>query len=179
MRPAAEPSRARRAFLAGFATACGLGALAALAALSLDPLQPRHGEAMTIRAPLGEYGDQKIVYHVSTKGSWRDREAEAWRLVAVVNNHLNAIEPNEADLRILFQGDGVDALRRAKANPRLAAAFAALKTRGVKFRICANTLEAYHLGLETLWGASEGDLVQAAVAELIHLQKQGFGYIKF
>jgi len=72
-----------------------------------------------------------------------------------------------------------EALRRAKANPRLAAAFAALKTRGVKFRICANTLEAYHLGLETLWGASEGDLVQAAVAELIHLQKQGFGYIKF
>jgi hypothetical protein len=173
-------TRFRLAFLAGFATAIALAFAAGGAVLVYDSFT-RAAPASTkpVRAPLGEYDDQKVVYHVATKGTWRDREAEAWRLVAVINNHLNAVEPNNIDLRILFQGDGIDALKRARTNPKLAAAFDALRKRGVKFRICANTLEAYHLGLETLWGASEADLVQAAVAELIHLQGQGFGYIKF
>lgn len=172
-------SRTRLVFIAGFTAALVLLALAGSGVLAYDYLQKPAATNVAIRAPLGDYGDQKVVYHVATKGSWRDRDGEAWRLIAVVNNHLNAIEPNNIDLRVLFQGDGIDALRRAKDNPRLAAAFDNLKKRGVKFRICANTLEAYHLGLETLWGASEGELVQAAVAELIHLQQQGFGYIKF
>lgn len=172
----------RMIFLIGFASAVFLGAGAAGGAYLLvgDSSPLRHGVLpVQFRAPTTNYGPQKVVYHVSTKGTWRDRESEAWRLVAVVNNHINAVEPDPIDVRIVFQGDGIDALKRAKTNPRLAAALDNLKKRGVKFRICANTLEAYHLSLETLHNVAEGDLVQAAVAEFVRLQQQGFSYIKF
>ena len=135
--------------------------------------------APNFRAPTANYGPQKVVYHVSTKGTWRDREAEAWRLIAVLNNHINAVEPDPLDLQVIFQGDGVDALRRAKTSPRLAAAFDGLKRRGVAMHVCANTLEAYKLSLETLYNVREADLVQAAVAEFASLQQKGYSYIKF
>jgi len=132
-----------------------------------------------VSVPDAAYGAQKVVYHVSSKGNWRDREAEAWRLVSVLNNHINAIEPDDIDLHVIFQGDGVDALQRAKVNPVLGAAFDALRKRGVKLRICANTLEAYRVLPDTLHGVKPEELVRAAVAELAHLQQQGFVYIKF
>lgn len=173
----------RRMFLAGFATA--IFGMAGAAGVAWSVTQPASAPASSaasaaiIRAPVTEYGPQKVVYHVSTRGSWRDRESEAWRLVAVVNNHVAAVEPDPVELQVVFQGDGIDALRRAKSNPKLGAAFDNLRKRGVKFRVCANTLEAYHLGLETLHGIEERDLVQAAVAEFVRLQQQGFSYIKF
>lgn len=172
----------RRAFLAGFGTAVVLGLGGAGAALSLTAPQANDKKTAvlaSVRAPATEYGPQKVVYHVSTRGSWRDRESEAWRLIAVVNNHINAVEPDPIELRIVFQGDGIDALRRAKGNPKLAAAFDNLRKRGVSIAVCANTLEAYHMSLETLHGVKEQDLVQAAVAEFVRLQQKGFSYIKF
>ena len=60
-----------------------------------------------------------------------------------------------------------------------AAAFDNLRKRGVKLQVCANTLEAYKLSLETLYNVREADLVQAAVAEFVRLQQQGYSYIKF
>jgi uncharacterized protein len=136
-------------------------------------------EPISMHVPSASYGPQKVVYHVSTRGSWRDRESEAWRLIAVANNHINAVEPEPIDLRIVFQGDGIDALERATSNPKLAAAFDALRKRGVKLLVCANTLNAHRVRIGKLHGVSEADLVPAAVAEFIRLQQSGFGYIKF
>lgn len=183
MGEAGRGASTRRAFVAGFASAVGLGIGAGGVAYALSGgMGASSGTANPVpvsRAPTTEYGPQKVVYHVSTRGSWRDRESEAWRLIAVVNNHINAVEPDPIELRIVFQGDGIDALRRAKANPKLAAAFDNLKKRGVSIAVCANTLDAYHMSLETLHGVNEQDLVQAAVAEFVRLQQKGFSYIKF
>jgi uncharacterized protein len=173
----------RRMFMAGFASAAALGVVGAGAALAYvrlhDGAASQGATGVTFRAPETRYGAQKVVYHVSTRGSWRDRESEAWRLIAVVNNHINAVEPDPIALQIVFQGDGIDALRRAKSSPRLAAAFDNLRRRGVQLRVCANTLQAYHMNLETLHNVREADLVQAAVAEFVRLQQQGYSYIKF
>ncbi|KAF0229487.1 MAG: hypothetical protein FD175_1825 [Beijerinckiaceae bacterium] len=172
----------RKTFLAGFAAAFVLIGTAVAGYFVYEQAGAPGvvvAGAPSFRAPSTDYGPQKVVYHVSTKGTWRDREAEAWRLIAVINNHINAVEPDPLDLQIVFQGDGIDALRRAKTNPRLAAAFDALRKRGVKIQVCANTLEAYKLSLETLYNVSEVDLVQAAVAEFARLQQRGYSYIKF
>lgn len=172
----------RTIFLAGFLAAFALLAAAGGGFLLYERAGTSSANAAPaphFRAPNGDYGPQKVVYHVSTKGTWRDREAEAWRLIAVLNNHINAVEPEPITLQVVFQGDGIDALRRAKTNPNLAAAFDNLKKRGVKLQVCANTLEAYKLSLETLYNVREADLVQAAVAEFVRLQQQGYSYIKF
>lgn len=171
---------------AAFAVGAGVALTLAFPLSGFEPGSlPARATASTVagghfpKPSRGEYGPQKIVYHVSTKGSWRGREDEAWRLVAVLNNHLNAIEPDEVDLRVILQGDGIDALYRAKQNPKLADAFDRLAARGVTFAICMNTLEAYRMVPETLHPAKTATLVQTAVAEIAHLQKQGFSYIKF
>lgn len=172
----------RMTFLAGFATALLLVAGAGGVAYSVATYggsAPQESVPFKLDIPEAHYGAQKVVYHVASRGSWRDRESEAWRLVAVLNNHINVIQPDEIALTVIFQGDGVDALRRATQNPKLADAFDRLKARGVTFRVCARTLEAARMGVATLHGISEKDLVQAGVAELIHLQKQGYSYIRF
>jgi intracellular sulfur oxidation DsrE/DsrF family protein len=169
-------------FLAGFASAAilglGAGGLAYAVATGGNNPQPE-AAPVHLAVPDIRYGAQKVVYHVANRGSWRDRESEAWRLVAVLNNHINAVEPDDIAIRVIFQGDGVDALRRAAGNPKLADAFDRLKARGVVFRVCARTLEAARMGVSTLHGISEADLVQAGVAELIHLQQRGHAYIRF
>lgn len=172
----------RTMFLAGFLAAFALIGAAAGGFLMLERIGASSASAATaphFRAPAGDYGPQKVVYHVSSKGTWRDRESEAWRLIAVLNNHINAVEPEPIELQVVFQGDGIDALRRAKTNAKLAAAFDNLRKRGVKLQVCANTLEAYKLSLETLYNVNEADLVQAAVAEFVRLQQRGYSYIKF
>lgn len=169
-------------FLKGFASALLMIGLVLGGAFAFEAMRnPGQASASLPAFRLGaaEYGAQKVVYHVATRGSWRDRESEAWRLVAVLNNHIRAVEPADLAVSVIFQGDGIDALKRAKSNPRLADAFDSLRKRGVAFRVCANTLEAYRMGLETLHGVKETDLVQAGVAELIHLQQRGYAYIKF
>lgn len=172
-----------RSFIAGIIVSlAALGLAAGTVAVSqgwiASPVEAS-ASATLLRAPAVDYGAQKVVYHVSTRGSWRDRESEARRLVAVLNNHIHAIEPDTVDIQVILQGDGIDVLRRAKSNPQLARSIDALRSKGVVFRVCANTLDAYRVGLETLHGVKESDLVQAGVAELIHLQRQGYGYLKF
>lgn len=171
-----------RSFLAGMVVAFGLVVCAGiLLFFGRDLIVPEveASAAYSSRAPSVDYGPQRVVYHVSTRGSWRDRESEARRLVAVLNNHMSAIEPDRPEIQVILQGDGIDILRRARNNPDLARSIDTLRQKGVSFKVCANTLEAYRVGLDTLHGVKEGDLVQAGVAELVHLQKQGFGYIKF
>jgi hypothetical protein len=129
--------------------------------------------------PQGHYGPQKVVYHVTEKGSWRDRDSEGFRLASVITNHIRAIEPDDVTIEVLFHGNGIDLLKRAKANPVLAAQFDNLIKAGVKFRVCANTLSAYGLDIASLYRISEQNLVQAAVAEIVRLQKDGYGYIRF
>jgi intracellular sulfur oxidation DsrE/DsrF family protein len=172
-----------RSFLAGIVAAFAFVALAGgILLFGRDLLVPDVEASASYaprRAPSIDYGPQKVVYHVSSRGSWRDRESEARRLVAVLNNHVNALEPDRPEIRVILQGDGIDVLRRASANAALGRSIDTLRRKGVSFQVCANTLEAYHVGLETLHGVKETDLVQTGVAELVHLQKQGYGYIKF
>ncbi len=171
----------RRAFLLGISTTCGLGLGYAAAKFEvLDRLMPRPAQAtFNLHVPAGSYGPQKVVYHVNEKGSWRDRDGEAFRLVHVINNHMRAVEPEDLTVEVLFHGNGVDLLRRAKGNPQLAVMFDELRKRGVTFRVCANTLTAYGIPLEALHGVRQTDLVQAAVAEIVKLEREGYGYIRF
>lgn len=175
-------SGSRKMFLAGFASALVLAAVSAggaLYALETSSKPASDAPAPIFFAPTLNYAPQKVVYHVATKGSWRDREAEAWRLVSVLNNHINAVKADKLTLQVVFQGDGVDALRRARDNPKLASGFDALKDKGVQFHVCANTLSARKIALETLHAVKEEDLVPAGVAEFVRLQQEGYSYIKF
>jgi intracellular sulfur oxidation DsrE/DsrF family protein len=54
-----------------------------------------------------------------------------------------------------------------------------LKKQGVAFNVCANTVRGRKVDMENdLHDVSKGDIVPSGVAELAHLQAQGYVYIK-
>jgi intracellular sulfur oxidation DsrE/DsrF family protein len=60
----------------------------------------------------------------------------------------------------------------------MTARIANLKNQGVTFKICANTLKGRKVELDYLYDADESDIVPSGVAEIAHLQGQGFGYLR-
>lgn len=139
----------------------------------------------TTAAFAGDYGKQKVVYHINY-----DNPKQQAGALRNIQNHINAVGAENLDLRVVMHGNGLslvtypDALSRTKlnqanANDDMQTRILGLKNQGVKFNACANTLKGKQLDREKdLFDVAEGDIVPSGVAELAHLQGQGFTYIK-
>ena len=67
----------------------------------------------------------------------------------------------------------------AKTDDALQTAVGSLKSQGVGFHVCNNTLVGRKISYENdLYDVWEEDIVPSGVAELAHLQAQGYTYIK-
>ena len=67
----------------------------------------------------------------------------------------------------------------ASADAQMQATIDGLKNQGVAFKICANTLKGKAVNIDQhLYMADASDVVPGGVAELAHLQAQGFTYVK-
>jgi hypothetical protein len=131
---------------------------------------------MTQAAPLAEAAapaaaaEEKVVYHVN--------DASVARMAMNnVNNHLNAA-PN-AKIVVVTHGKGIDFLLNDAKDDKgeFASAVAALKEKGVDFRVCRNTLKARKLNDDAV--IMEARVVPSGVAEIGKLQSQeGYVYLK-
>ena len=123
------------------------------------------------------YGEQKAVYHINYPGG---DEAKAYLgALRNIQNHLNAVGAGKMDLRVVLHGNGVNLLADAVENETLRTRVIELKGQGVVFNVCNNTLVGRDIDYETdLFDVWESDIVPSGVAELSHLQQQGFTYVK-
>ncbi len=132
----------------------------------------------------GEYGYQKIAYHVNYDAAKRQGGA-----LRNIQNHINAVGKDNMDLRVVMHGKGLSMLLlpeeagdtklpKGNATDALSAKIASLKSQGVTFKVCANTLKGKKIKLEQLYDAEKSDIVPSGVAELAHLQANGFTYIR-
>ena len=131
------------------------------------------------------YSKQKVVYHVNYDNPKQQNGA-----LRNIQNHINAVGKENLDLRVVMHGNGVSLVllpealdkvrgfKHANADPQQQAAIDNLKIQGVKFNICANTLKGRKVSMDQLYDAQEADIVPSGVAELAHLQGQGYTYIK-
>jgi intracellular sulfur oxidation DsrE/DsrF family protein len=131
------------------------------------------------------YSKQKVVYHINY-----DNPKQQTGALRNIQNHINAVGKENLDLRVVMHGNGVslillpDALdkvkgfKHANADPQMQAAVDNLKIQGVRFNICANTLAGRKVAMDQLYDAQDADIVPSGVAELAHLQGQGYTYIK-
>ncbi len=132
------------------------------------------------------YGKQKVVYHVN----YDDPKKQKGALINI-QNHINAVGAENLDLKVVLHGNGVamvldpDALTRvpkfknANADDNMMVRLDGLKDQGVSFHVCANTLNGRKVDYENdLYNVEQGDIVPSGVAELAHLQAQGYTYIK-
>lgn len=122
----------------------------------------------------GEYGKQKVVYHINY-----DDPKGLKAAVGNIQNHINAVGKANLDLRVVLHGNGVALLVLAKEDLVMQEKIDSLKGQGVKFNVCNNTLQGRKMNYQRdLFGVGEKDIVPSGVAEIAALQAKGYVYIK-
>jgi intracellular sulfur oxidation DsrE/DsrF family protein len=124
------------------------------------------------------YNKQKVVYHInnvnSAKGALRN-----------VKNHLNAVGDENLDIIVVTHSSGAFALvdgAMGKKDPKTGKVYdfrdqiASLANRGVKFEICANTIKGKKIDKSKI--NENAEVVPSGVAQIAHLEQQGYMYIK-
>ncbi|MGL4440438.1 MAG: DsrE family protein [Bosea sp. (in: a-proteobacteria)] len=156
----------------------GLGALAMVGLVGMPMLKAKPivpAEIAAMHFP--PYEAQRVVYHV-TEGEWFFQRRFR-NILHVARNHTSVVAFGDLDLRILLQGGGIDLLRQAKSDMALAAEIDTLKTAGVRFLVCRNTL--LFNGIDpgaTLHGVKPEDIVSSSMAEAASLIAKGHVYLK-
>ncbi len=123
------------------------------------------------------YGKQKVVYHINYPGGKEDKKYRG--ALRNIQNHINAVGAENMDIKVVLHGNGLGLLMSAKANEKLQSQVTSLKSQNVSVHVCANTLRGRKISYENdLFEVFEEDIVPSGVAELSHLQQQGYTYIK-
>lgn len=140
-----------------------------LAALLLASVPMAHA-AQQAEAAAPAADEIKVVYHINDASVAR-------AAMNNVNNELNA-SPGDK-IVVVAHGKGIDFLLNDAKDDKGAfeAQVAALKDRGVDFRVCNNTLQSRKLGPDAV--IMEAKVVPSGVAEITRLEaKEGYVYIK-
>jgi intracellular sulfur oxidation DsrE/DsrF family protein len=132
------------------------------------------------------YGKQKVVYHINY-----DNPKQQAGALRNIQNHINAVGAENMDIKVVLHGNGLALLldpeslaklgkfKNANANEGMTARIDGLKNQGVAFNVCANTVKGRKVDVESdLYDVNPSDIVPSGVAELTHLQAQGYTYIK-
>jgi intracellular sulfur oxidation DsrE/DsrF family protein len=94
------------------------------------------------------YGKQKVVYHINYDDSKLQKGA-----LRNIQNHINAVGAENIEVRVVLHGNGLSLLlnpeslshltkfKYANATEEMAARIDGLKSQGVSFKICNNTIK--------------------------------------
>lgn len=132
------------------------------------------------------YGKQKVVYHINYDNP--KKQAGALRNI---QNHINAVGAENLDLKVVLHGNGLALLlepdsleklkkfKNANANETMTAKIDGLKSQGVEFNVCENTVRGRKVNIESdLYNVDKKDIVPSGVAEVARLQQMGYVYVK-
>lgn len=120
------------------------------------------------------YGKQKVVYHINYDDPKKQKGA-----MRNIQNHINAVGKENLDLQVVMHGNGLTLLARANEDMDFQSKVINLKEQGIEFKVCANTLRGKKISYEDdLFDVSKTDIVPSGVAEIAHLEAQGYSYIK-
>ncbi|MFZ5963922.1 DsrE family protein [Thalassococcus sp. BH17M4-6] len=123
------------------------------------------------------YGKQKVVYHINGNGGEDSKTYKG--AMRNIQNHINAVGAENLDLKVVMHGNGVGLVMNAKSDDTLQTIIGSLKSQNVSFHVCNNTLVGRDINYsDDLFDVWEEDIVPSGVAELAHLQQQGYTYIK-
>jgi intracellular sulfur oxidation DsrE/DsrF family protein len=139
----------------------------ALALLSL-------GAGMTAQAAGSGYAKQKVVYHIN----YND-EKQLKGALGNIKNHIAAVGKDNIVVKVVLHGNGVDLLKIANGNLDMQQKIVNLKSEGVAFDVCNNTLVGRKINYKNdLFDVSQKDIVPSGVAEIAKLEQEGYVYIK-
>ena len=118
------------------------------------------------------YKAQKVVYHMNDL-NW------GYRGLRNMKNHLNALGDKNLDAIMVFHSSGgfilVDG-KKDKKGHTFSDQIQALANRGVKFRLCANTVRGKKIPKDKI--NLNAEIIPSGVAEVAELQHKGYVYVK-
>lgn len=123
--------------------------------------------------PVSALAGDKVVYHVD------DAEAQGLRALRNIRNQLQAAPDTE--IIVVAIGRGVDFLMTGARDPKTQELYeplvAALKSDGVRFEVCENTMKFRHLTKDQF--LLEADYTPLGMIRLTQLQtREHFAYVK-
>ena len=150
-------------------TKAGILALAAVLGLGMATAQA--GSAKN------GYDKQKVVYHINDVHS-------ATGALRNVKNHLNALGDKNAEIIVVTHSSGAFALVEGAMGKKdkngkvynFNDMIAGLANRGVKFKICANTIRGKKIDKNKI--NENAEIIPSGVAHVAHLQQKGYLYVK-
>ncbi|MGB5866741.1 MAG: DsrE family protein [Arcobacteraceae bacterium] len=132
------------------------------------------------------YKKQKVVYHINFDDPKLQKAA-----LGNIQNHINAVGAENLEVRVVLHGNGLSLLlvpesleklkkfKFANADDNFTAKIDNLKSQGVAFDVCNNTIVGRGVNIEDdMYDVTKSDIVPSGVAELVKLQMEGFAYIK-
>lgn len=123
------------------------------------------------------YSKQKVVYHISYEGG--DESKAYMRALTNIQNHVEAVGKDRLKAVVVMHGDGLNLLKEARSSDKLQSKITSLKSQKVNFEVCNNTLVNRKIDYQNeLFDVAKADIVPSGVAELSHLQHQGYTYIR-
>ena len=141
---------------------------------------------MTTAHANDRYGKQKVVYHINYDNP--KKQAGALRNI---QNHINAVGAENLDLKVVLHGNGLALLlepdslekltkfKHANADDTMTAKIDNLKSQGIEFNVCENTVRGRKVNVESdLYNVDKKDIVPSGVAEVARLQAMGYSYVK-
>ena len=117
----------------------------------------------------------KVAYQ--NDGGWPVSRAYFQRLLADLGK-IAAATDGKADVRVVSYGDGVRLLMMARDDAAFAHDIDALRAKGVRFLVCANTLRVMKLTVGDLYGLRAADTVPSGPAEIARLREAGYTYFR-
>lgn len=119
---------------------------------------------------------QQVAYHIGDDGG---PDRQRWRTALNnMRNHYETVGDDNLSCIAVLNSGGVRLLQAALADPSLSASVAALRARGARFLVCANSLLAQGITREQLFEVPSTDIVASGVVELTQLQHDGYAYIR-
>ena len=118
------------------------------------------------------YYRQKVVYHFNNLDS-------AYLGLRNIDNHLNAVGDKDVEIIAVAHAGGAYMLvdgAQDKKGRTFNSYIAKLSDRGVKFQICANTIRNKKIPKDKI--NLHAMTVPSGAAQIVHLQQEGYIYVK-
>lgn len=119
------------------------------------------------------YRPQRVVYDVDSGAPAK------WAVVLNnIGNHLQIVGASHMHLVLVLHGDGVNLLARARTDVQLNRRLLHLLAQGVHIRVSQDALAEHGLHPDDIADPGHWMLVKSGAAEIVHLEREGYFYIK-
>ncbi len=119
------------------------------------------------------YAPQKVIYHINY--------SETSRINATftnISNHIAAVGEENINLKVMIHGAALEYFLTANEDEAKQVRLDTIQLEGAQLLFCGNTLDAYNLGVDDIYGAEKENRVQAGLPAIVALQQQGYIYVR-